>query len=212
MEIEAVNWRLCNPTTCCYWTWFCRARADWRSCKPCVGPDPPRPSLSSPRGEEADRVEGLRRGADDYVVKPFGVKELLARVEAVLRRSPARPRDVAEFAIPGGVVDLERHETRFADGQRAALADMELSLLRHLVLNSGRAISREEILASVWQIDSRRCSTRTIDMHIARLRQKLRDDPTGAANLADGARKRIYLPPPISSHMIDERAIRPHLQ
>jgi DNA-binding response OmpR family regulator len=129
------------------------------------------------RGEEADRVEGLRGGADDYVVKPFGVKELLARVEAVLRRSPGRPRDVAEIAIPGGIVDLERHETRFADGHRAPLADMEMSLLRHLVLNSGRAISREEILASVWQIDSRRCSTRTIDMHIARLREKLRDDP-----------------------------------
>lgn len=128
------------------------------------------------RGEETDRVEGLRRGADDYVVKPFSVKELLARVEAVLRRSPQRPRDLAEVAIPGGVVDLERHETRFHDGQRVALAELEMSLLRHLVQHAGRAISREEILSCVWQIDARRASTRTIDMHIARLREKLRDD------------------------------------
>src|SRR6478736_2693603 len=90
-----------------------------------------RPTLAviilTARGEEGDRVEGLRRGADDYVVKPFGVKELLARVEAVLRRSPQRPCDVDQIAIPGGVVDLARHETRFDDGQRVSLAELELS-------------------------------------------------------------------------------------
>jgi DNA-binding response OmpR family regulator len=128
------------------------------------------------KGAESDRVEGLRRGADDYVVKPFSVKELLARVEAVLRRSPQRPRDVTRFSIPGGVVDLDRHETRFADGQRVPLAELEMSLLRYLVQHAGRAISRQEILACVWQIDVRQCNTRTIDMHIARLREKLRDD------------------------------------
>lgn len=132
--------------------------------------------ILSAKGEEADRVEGLRRGADDYVVKPFGVKELLARVEAVLRRSPQRPTDIAQVAIPGGMVDWERQETRFDDGGRMPLAELELSLLRYLVQHAGRAISREEILSSVWQIDSRRTSTRAIDMHIARLRDKLRDD------------------------------------
>ncbi len=129
------------------------------------------------KGEESDRVEGLRRGADDYVVKPFSVKELLARVEAVLRRSPQRPRDLEQIEIPGAVVDLERHETRFADGQRATLTEMEMKLLRYLAQNAGRAISRQEILSSVWQIDARRASTRTIDMHVARLREKLGDDP-----------------------------------
>jgi DNA-binding response OmpR family regulator len=128
-------------------------------------------------GEEADRVEGLRRGADDYVVKPFSVKELLARVEAVLRRSPQRPGDLAEVAIPGGRIDWLRQETRFDDGGRAALAELELDLLRYLVQHAGRAISRTEILANVWQIDARRTSTRAIDMHVARLRDKLRDDP-----------------------------------
>ena len=129
------------------------------------------------QGEEADRVEGLRRGADDYVVKPFSVKELLAQVEAVLRRSPGRPRDVAEVAIPGGVVDLERHETRFADGQRVAAGGHGNESAAAPGVELGQGHLAEEILASVWQIDSRRCSTRTIDMHIARLREKLRDDP-----------------------------------
>lgn len=133
--------------------------------------------ILSAKGEEADRVEGLRRGADDYVVKPFGVKELLARVEAVLRRSPQRPTDIAEVTIPGGTIDWLRQETRFDDGGRAALAELELSLLRYLVQHAGRAVSRAEILSSVWQIDSRHSGTRAIDMHIARLRDKLRDDP-----------------------------------
>jgi DNA-binding response OmpR family regulator len=128
------------------------------------------------RGEENDRVEGLRRGADDYVVKPFSVKELLARVDAVLRRSPERPTDVAEFPLPEGVADLARREVRFEDGERAELSEREVELLRYLAANAGRAIAREEILANVWRISPRGVSTRTIDMHVARLREKLRDD------------------------------------
>ena len=71
------------------------------------------------RGAEIDRVAGLRLGADDYVVKPFSVKELLARVEAVLRRSPERPREVAEIPLPEGLADLARSEVRFEDGERS---------------------------------------------------------------------------------------------
>jgi DNA-binding response OmpR family regulator len=129
------------------------------------------------RGEEDDRVTGLRLGADDYVVKPFSVKELLARVEAVLRRSPERPSDVIEFALPGGTADLARAEVRFADGSRIELSEREIELLRYLATNSGRIVSREELLLRVWQISPRGLSTRTIDMHVARLREKLRDDP-----------------------------------
>jgi len=128
------------------------------------------------RGEENDRVEGLRLGADDYVVKPFSVKELLARVEAVLRRSPERPTDVAHVEITGGTADLARREVRFQDGQRSDLSEREVELLRYLATNPGRAISREEILANVWRITPQGVSTRTIDMHVARLREKLRDD------------------------------------
>lgn len=128
------------------------------------------------KGEENDRVQGLRLGADDYVVKPFSVKELLARVEAVMRRSPERPTDVQEIAIPAGVADLARCEVRFEDGDRTELSEREIELLRYLATNSGRAIARDEILSNVWRISPQGVSTRTIDMHIARLREKLRDD------------------------------------
>ncbi len=129
------------------------------------------------RGEENDRVEGLRLGADDYVVKPFSVKELLARVEAVLRRSPERPTDLDEVEIPGGTADFARREIRFNDASRAELSEREIDLLRYLVRNPGRAIGRDELLANVWRISPQGVSTRTIDMHVARLREKLRDDP-----------------------------------
>jgi DNA-binding response OmpR family regulator len=130
------------------------------------------------RGEENDRVEGLRHGADDYVVKPFSVKELLARCEAVLRRSPVRPLDVDTVSLPGGCADFARRELRFDDGERVELSEREGDLLRYLVNNPGRAIGREELLANVWRIDPHGLPTRTIDMHVARLREKLRDDPT----------------------------------
>jgi len=130
------------------------------------------------KGEEADRVEGLNLGADDYVVKPFSVKELLARVEAVLRRSPERPLDVTEVKLPAGCADLARCEVRFDDGERFPLSEREVELLRYLAANAGRAVSREEILNRIWHIDSTWIETRTIDMHIARLREKLRDDPS----------------------------------
>jgi DNA-binding response OmpR family regulator len=133
------------------------------------------------RGEEADRLEGFRRGADDYVVKPFSLKELLARVEAVLRRSPERPLDVSKLPIPAGCVDLARREIRFDDGTRTELSDREHALLEYLVANPSRAISRDEILSRVWHVDPHGIDTRTIDMHIARLRDKLRDDASKPA-------------------------------
>lgn len=133
--------------------------------------------ILSARGEEQDRVAGLKLGADDYVVKPFSVKELLARVEAVLRRSPERPLDADEATFKGGVADFARREVRFEDGERAELSEREIELLRYLVTNPGRAIAREELLANVWRISPQGVSTRTIDMHVARLREKLRDDP-----------------------------------
>ena len=102
------------------------------------------------RGEQRDRVRGLNNGADDYVVKPFNVKELLARVVAVLRRSPQRPSDVTHLDIPGGRIDLERREVRFKDGDRDELSEREVELVRYLVVNRGRAIARDELLQNVW--------------------------------------------------------------
>jgi two-component system alkaline phosphatase synthesis response regulator PhoP len=131
--------------------------------------------ILSARGEENDRVAGLRLGADDYVVKPFSVNELLARVDAVLRRSPGRPTDIEVLPLQGGNVDFARSEIQFDDGERVELSEREQQLLRYLAHHSGRAVSREELLENVWQIDARGVSTRTIDMHVARLREKLRD-------------------------------------
>lgn len=132
--------------------------------------------ILSAKGEEADRVRGLKLGADDYVVKPFSVKELLARVEAVLRRSPERPREKTTVRLPGGVADFGRGEIRFDDGERHELPEREYALLRYLAANAGRVISREEILARVWRLDPQAVATRAIDMQVARLREKLRDD------------------------------------
>lgn len=125
------------------------------------------------RGSEEDRVRGLKLGADDYVVKPFSAKELLARVEAVLRRSPDRPHPVQTIASNGRTIDLERGEVRFADGETIALSEMESQILRYLATNPGRTVTREELLARVWGINDRSLETRAVDMHITRLRNKL---------------------------------------
>ncbi len=128
------------------------------------------------KGDESARVEGLQAGADDYVVKPFSVKELLARVDAVLRRSPGRPDNVGCIEFAGGVADFDRRELRFAENERVELSEREADLLRYLATNNGRAISRDELLSSVWRLSPKGISTRTIDMHVARLRDKLKDN------------------------------------
>jgi DNA-binding response OmpR family regulator len=130
------------------------------------------------RGGEDERIAGLRLGADDYVVKPFSVKELLARVEAVMRRTPGRPDEVADVPFPAGVADVGRRQVRYDDGGRCELTEREAALLRYLAGNAGRPVARDEILASVWRVNPAGFETRTIDMHVARLREKLRDDPS----------------------------------
>ncbi|MFP4354322.1 MAG: response regulator transcription factor [Phycisphaerae bacterium] len=144
------------------------------------------------KGEESDRITGLRLGADDYVVKPFSVRELMARIEAVLRRSPERPTDLKQFSFPGGQADLNRRELSFEDGQRNSLSERESELLRYLVVNAGRAVARGEILSRVWRISPNGVDTRTIDMHIARLREKLRD-PSNCPQLLLTVRGKGYM-------------------
>lgn len=129
------------------------------------------------RGEEQDRVKGLRHGADDYVVKPFSASELIARVEAVLRRSAERPRSVAALTIAGRVIDFRRREATLPNGTKVLLAAKEAEVLEYLAQNAGRAISRDELLNRVWKLDPRGMQTRTVDMAVARLREQLGDDP-----------------------------------
>lgn len=130
------------------------------------------------KGAESDRVHGLHRGADDYIVKPFSQRELLARIEAVLRRSPERCAGVSAMSLDGRVVDFNRREIVFDDGLRAPLSEREAEILKYLCAHRGRAIDRTELLQRVWGLNPRGITTRTIDMHIARLREKLRDAGT----------------------------------
>jgi DNA-binding response OmpR family regulator len=131
------------------------------------------------RGTEDDRVRGLKMGADDYVVKPFSARELLARVEAVLRRAPGRSgAEAARARLGRAVIDFARREVRWSERERGELSETEAAILCYLVANRKRAVSREELLQHVWRIDTAGLETRTVDMHIARLRVKLRD-PSG---------------------------------
>ncbi len=128
------------------------------------------------RGSEEDRIRGLGLGADDYMIKPFSVLELLARIEAVLRRSPERRGRVSRVEAFECRADLERRVVEYDDGSTCELSEREQALLSYLATHPDRAISREEILTRVWGLNPRGVTTRTIDMHIVRLREKLRDD------------------------------------
>jgi DNA-binding response OmpR family regulator len=135
--------------------------------------------LLTARGSEDDRVRGLKMGADDYVVKPFSAKELIARVEAILRRTLRPMIEVRLVKVGGGTIDLHRREVRWPDGTRADLSETEAALLTYLVSNRERAVSREELLSRVWGIGTAGLETRAVDMHVARLRAKLKAHENG---------------------------------
>jgi DNA-binding response OmpR family regulator len=121
-------------------------------------------------------VSGLTGGADDYVVKPFSAKELLARVEAVLRRSAERPRAVGRLDVAGRTVDFERREITKGGAAPVSLSEREAAVLRYLAESGGRVVSRDELLQRVWGLDPKGVTTRTVDVHVARIREKLGDD------------------------------------
>jgi two-component system phosphate regulon response regulator PhoB len=124
------------------------------------------------RGEESDRVKGLELGADDYVTKPFSVKELLLRIKAVLRRQGEAPATDRRVLSAGDIVlDTERHEVR-ARGEAVVLTALEFRLLKTFLERPGRVQTRETLLSDVWGIDAD-ITTRTVDTHIKRLREKL---------------------------------------
>jgi two-component system alkaline phosphatase synthesis response regulator PhoP len=126
------------------------------------------------RGQVVDRVVGLKLGADDYLVKPFEMAELLARIEAILRRVPST--NVTESAHFGDVtVDFRKAEVA-KSGKHLDLSAREFKLLRYFVEHRGATLSRDELLNEVWGYNSMP-STRTVDVHVAWLRQKLEDNP-----------------------------------
>jgi two-component system phosphate regulon response regulator PhoB len=138
------------------------------------------------RGEEADRVRGLESGADDYVVKPFSIRELKARINAHLRK---QVNDRATtFSIDGLVLDQESHRTT-VDGQLIELGPTEFRLLRHFMSHRDRVFTRTQLLDTVWGTNVY-IEERTVDVHIRRLRQAL--EPFGKAHLIQTVRGAGY--------------------
>ena len=123
------------------------------------------------RGEESDRIRGLELGADDYVVKPFSPKEVVARVAALLRRVE-RPATPAAVLRHGPIsIDLERHQVRI-DNDEVRLTAKEFLLLQYLIEHRGRVLSRDLLLSDVWGY-AYTGGTRTVDVHVRRLREKI---------------------------------------
>ena len=130
------------------------------------------------RGEEIDRVTGLELGADDYVVKPFSARELVARIRAVLRRSSAVATPVSHDAVRVGGVEIDPSaRTATLDGEPLDLTRKEFDLLALLMGNAGSVVTRERLIDEVWD-PNWFGSTKTLDVHIGWLRRKLDDDST----------------------------------
>jgi two-component system alkaline phosphatase synthesis response regulator PhoP len=129
------------------------------------------------RGQTSDKVNGLKIGADDYVTKPFNMLELMARVEALMRRAPIRPAVQTGGLLDFGSIRVDLVGTEATrDGKPVNLSAREFQLLRYLIEHRGATLSRDELLKQVWGY-SADMYTRTVDVHVAGLRQKLEDDP-----------------------------------
>ncbi|MDE0102073.1 MAG: response regulator transcription factor [Bryobacterales bacterium] len=129
------------------------------------------------KGQLTDRVSGLRAGADDYLVKPFQMEELVARIEALLRRDRMRATAHSPPEYRFGEIRISPKEASvFRSGQRLQLSAKEYQLLLYLVQNPRRVLSRKELLREVWQYRAE-ISTRTVDVHVGWLRQKVELDP-----------------------------------
>lgn len=127
------------------------------------------------RGQEVDKVVGLELGADDYVTKPFSIRELMARVKAVLRRSHTLPKEEDRYSFGDTEVDLKKCRVTRA-GKEIEISGTEFELLKYFVVHAGEILSRDRLLEDVWGYD-RYPTTRTVDAHLVRLRQKLEPNP-----------------------------------
>lgn len=133
------------------------------------------------RGEEVDRVVGLELGADDYVTKPFSLRELLARVKAVLRRAEGQAGPASKMVLGGVEVDFSGY-TASRKGKPLTMTPKEFDVLRFLWDHRNAVVSRDQLLTNVWGYDDS-LSTRTVDNFIVRLRQKIEDDPANPRHI-----------------------------
>jgi two-component system alkaline phosphatase synthesis response regulator PhoP len=127
------------------------------------------------RGQVVDKVVGLKLGADDYVTKPFEMVELLARIEAKLRRAPSAPHPTEGYQFDGVRIDFRRAEVT-KEGAPLELSAREFQLLKYFIEHRGATLTREELLNEVWGYNAMP-STRTVDVHVAWLRQKIEPNP-----------------------------------
>ena len=128
------------------------------------------------RSEEVDKVLGLEFGADDYVTKPFSLRELLARIKAVLRRQQAAPAPAPRLRLGRLTVDFGSYEATTPDAAPVAMTHLEFEVLRYLHEHAHQPVSREQLLTDVWGYDAQP-TTRTVDNFILKLRQKIEPDP-----------------------------------
>ena len=129
------------------------------------------------KDEELDKVLGLELGADDYVTKPFSLKELTARVKALLRRVEDYQNEMSVVRFGDVELDFHKYESRKA-GQYLELTPLEFKILKLLISKKGKVVTRDEFLDTVWGVDNLSVSHRTVDSHIAHIRKKVEDDPS----------------------------------
>ncbi len=129
------------------------------------------------KDKEVDKVLGLELGADDYVTKPFSLRELMARVKAVFRRIEERGKDLANYSFGQVSLDFQKYEATIK-GKKLDLTPLEFRMLKLLIEKRGQVISRNDFLDHIWGEENVSVSFRTVDSHIANIRKKIEDDPS----------------------------------
>lgn len=134
------------------------------------------------KDKEIDKVLGLELGADDYVTKPFSLREVVARVKAILRRTEDQNDELTTFSIGDVHLDFRKYEA-YRDGVSIELTPLEFHMLKVLIRKKGQVIARNDFLEEIWGEDNTIVSFRTIDSHIANIRKKIEDDPSNPKHI-----------------------------
>ena len=134
------------------------------------------------KDKEIDRVLGLELGADDYVTKPFSLRELMARVKSVLRRTEERTKDLTSYSFGQVELDFKKYEAK-KKGKKLELTPLEFQMLKLFIQRKEQVVSRDDFLDKIWGEDNTYVSFRTVDSHIANIRKKIEDDPSNPKHI-----------------------------